>query len=106
MLPSRTTAWLFALPLLLLPAGVVYPAVRWLVLGYDGCLFALFLLDALLAARSRAALRVRRERPARLSVGVDNEVAIVLENIGTQLLSLVVRDEPPASFKAEPIEQS
>jgi uncharacterized protein (DUF58 family) len=131
MLPTRTTVLLFLLGLLAHLAGVAYavlhellvrsfpgaagwlpgtwytPYLPWLVLAYLAVAFLAFLLDASLAARScrPRRLRVRRERPARLSVGIDNEVAIILENAGSRALSLLVRDEPPAAFKADPVEQ-
>jgi uncharacterized protein (DUF58 family) len=131
MLPSRTTVLLFLVGVVVNLAGLVYAAVHallverfpgsapwlpgsafvgwlhWFVLGYFGVVFLILLLDALLAARSirRRLLRVKRERPAHLSVGIDNEVALVLENVGPRRLRLVVRDEPPDSFRAEPIEQ-
>jgi len=131
MLPTHTTVLLFLLGLLAHLTGLAYAvlhallveqfpggagwmpdtgytrSLHWLVLGYDAVVFLAFLLDALLAARScrPRRLRVQRERPARLSVGIDNEVALVLENAGARRLRLVVRDEPPASFKAVPVEQ-
>jgi uncharacterized protein (DUF58 family) len=101
MLPTRTTVVLFTLSLLLLPACLFYPPGRWLVLGYDGGLLLLLFTDVLLAHRS-GRLQVRRERPARLSVGVDNEILVVVENPGGRALSLLVRDQPPAGFPAEP----
>jgi uncharacterized protein (DUF58 family) len=131
MLPTRTTVLLFLLGLLAHLAGLAYAvlhallvekfpgaagwipgtgytgSLHWLVLGYLAVVFLVFLCDALLAARSYRPrlLRVRRERPARLSVGIDNEIALVLENAGPRRLRLLVRDEPPASFRAEPVEQ-
>ncbi len=130
MLPTRTTVLLFLLGLVAHLAGLAYavlhewlvrswPAaawlpgsgyvssLHWLVLAYPGAVSLAFLLDALLAARScrPRRLRVRRERPAHLSVGIDNEVALVLENTGGRPLRLLVRDEPPATFPAEPVEQ-
>src|SRR5438034_3937807 len=104
MLPTRTTVQLFALGLALLPVAVFYPPAHWLVFGYDGCLFLLFLGDALLAARAFRArkLRVRRERPARLSLGVDNEIVLVLENGSRRRLRVLARDEPPPLFRPEP----
>src|SRR5947209_5491750 len=112
MLPTRLTSCLFALGLLPLLAGMTYalvdgsdpsvaPAVRVLVLAYDAALVLLFLTDAALAARYRR-LRVRRERPASLSVGVPNEIVVLVENTGRRRLRLLVRDEPPAPFQAEP----
>src|SRR6266542_638651 len=126
MLPSRTTVLLLLVGLLLWLAGLAYPllhvtllallpdaatwlpdaavvwSVRGLVFAYDGCLLLLFFLDALLARRRALALQVRRERPARLSLGVDNEVVLVLDNPRRGRVRLLVRDQPPPAFRAEP----
>jgi uncharacterized protein (DUF58 family) len=116
MVPTRATIWLLVLGLLLWLAGYILPllpltyaaqllqAVRWLVYAFYGGIFILFLLDAWLARRiSRPVrLRVRRERPARLSLGVDNEVTLVIENNGRRRLRLMLRDLPPPGFRAEP----
>lgn len=116
MVPTRATVWLLLLGLLLWLTGYLLPllplaeaarwlqAVRLLIYGFYGGIFALFLLDAWLARRScrPARLQVRRERPARLSLGVDNEVTLVVENNGRRRLRLLLRDLPPASFRAEP----
>jgi uncharacterized protein (DUF58 family) len=61
-------------------------------------------LDALLARRASRPekLSVRRERPARLSLGVDNDIILVVENHGRRRLRLLLRDLPPPSFRAEP----
>jgi uncharacterized protein (DUF58 family) len=121
MLPTRTTVWLFVLGLLLYLAalalavlfaglGYWFPAladvpiatfILWLVVGFDACLLIFVVLDGMLA-RGMATVRVRRERPARLSLGTENEVAIVLENLSRRRLHLLVRDEPPPHFRAEP----
>jgi len=101
MLPTRLTVILFAVSLALLPLGVVSAPFRWLVLGYEGGILLVFLLDAFLAWRWTA-VRVRRERPARLSLGAENEIVIVVENLRGRTLTLIVRDEPPAAFRAEP----
>jgi uncharacterized protein (DUF58 family) len=101
MLPTRTTVGLIALGLLLGLAGLAYPRTVWLVLGFDGVVVLLFVADAL-AARSAPPPQIRRERPARLSLGVDNEVTLVLDNPGRRSLSLRLRDEPPPAFPATP----
>lgn len=127
MLPTRTAVWLFAVPLLLLPlaavvllgrallalVGVELEAVDaffgellagpvpWLVIGYDFALLVLLVVDATLARRL-VKLRVRRERDARLSLGADNEIALVLENVGGRGVRLIARDTPPPQFRAEP----
>jgi uncharacterized protein (DUF58 family) len=127
MLPSRTTVLLFLLGLLLWLVGMAYVpvhalatawlpayatwwpndavlvAVGWLVFAYDGAILLLFLLDAWFAGRVRV-LRVRRERPARLSLGIENEVVLVLENPRRRSLRVIVRDEPPVRFRAEPLQ--
>lgn len=116
MLPTRTTVlllvgglllWLAGLALALVPTGplgALRATVPWLVFGFDGAMLMLMLADAGLAWRSTrpGQLLVRRERPARLSLGVDNEIALVLENRGRRRLSLVLRDLPPPAFRAEP----
>src|SRR5262249_42867224 len=77
---------------------------RWLVLGFDGAVFLLFLADAVLAKRATrpGRLHLRRERPARLSLGVDNEIVLVVENRSGRRRSLVLRDQPPPLFPAVP----
>jgi uncharacterized protein (DUF58 family) len=126
MLPSRTTVLLLLLGLLLWLAGLAYPLLhdtllswlagyetwlpdatvvwssRWLVFAYDAAVLTLFFLDALLARRRLRALRLRRERPARLSLGVDNEVVVVVDNSGGRRLAVVVRDQAPMLFAVEP----
>jgi uncharacterized protein (DUF58 family) len=120
MLPTRTTAWLLTAGLLLwlvglvlsalppesttwLPAGLAR-ATRWLVFAFDGALLLLFLIDVAFARRAirPARLKLRRERPARLSLGTDNEIALVLDNRGGRRLRVLVRDEPPPDFGAAP----
>ncbi len=118
MLPSRTTFVLLTVGLLLWLAGLaaqllpgmgqtVFLASPWLVFGFDGCVVLLFLADAAWAWRATrfGRLVVRRERPARLSLGVDNEIVLILDNQSRIRLTLDVRDEVPAGFRADPIIQ-
>src|SRR5262245_49235861 len=93
MLPSRLAVWLFVASLALLPLGVLFSPFRGLLL--------LVFVDAALAKRSTQ-LRVRRDRPARLSLGTDNEISIVVDNLGDRGVSLILRDQPPPQFRAEP----
>jgi uncharacterized protein (DUF58 family) len=112
MLPTRLTVWLFALGLIPVLVGLGYSLIvdpdpgfsttlHLLVLAYDLGLLLLLLTDAVLARRGWS-LRATRERPARLSVGINNEVILLLENRGRRRLRVVVRDEPPAGFPIEP----
>jgi uncharacterized protein (DUF58 family) len=123
MLPSRTTVFLLTVGLLLWLAGLAAQALQgalpvwlaqtvvlggpWVVFGFDGCVLVLFLADAAWAWRATRADRiaVRRERPARLSLGVDNEIVLVLDNQSRIRLTLDVRDQVPPGFRAEPIIQ-
>jgi len=112
MLPTRLTLWLFAGGLVPLAGGLGYalvdgsdaavgPVLRLLVLAWDAAIFLFFLLDAALAARY-SRLSMRREPPASLSLGVANDIVIVVENTGKRRLEVVIRDEPPHGFPAEP----
>src|SRR5438876_7023629 len=105
MLPSRATIVLFAVGLLLIPVVVFFPSATWALFGFDGCILILFVVDALLAvvALRRHPLSVRRERPARLSLGVENEIVLMIENPGRRGQQIIVRDESPPGFPAEPI---
>jgi uncharacterized protein (DUF58 family) len=101
MLPSWLTVVLFALSLPLWLLAVLVPSAQLMVLAYDILLLVLFLSDVGLASRSLS-FRVRRERPARLSLGAVNEVVVVLENTSGRELDLIVRDEVPAGFRVTP----
>jgi uncharacterized protein (DUF58 family) len=101
--------WLasYLLPLL----GMVWPrwqaeamvsGVRVFVLAFDAGVVVLIGLDGVLAWRGSRRLQVRRERPARMSLGVDNEVALVLDNPGRRRLALWLRDQAPVDFPVEP----
>jgi uncharacterized protein (DUF58 family) len=76
----------------------------WLALGLDAGVLALLVLDALLVRRLTRAgrLSLRRERPARLSLGVANDVVLHLTSRSRRPLHLLLRDTPPADFPAEP----
>jgi uncharacterized protein (DUF58 family) len=116
MVPTRLTVWLLVFGLLLWLSGYVLPLlplehageyvqeVRWLVYGFYAGIFLLLGFDGLLARRSTQPerLRVRRERPARLSLGVDNDVVLIIDNHNRRRLRLLLRDLPPPGFRAEP----
>jgi uncharacterized protein (DUF58 family) len=115
MLPARATVWLLVAGLMLWLAGLAAPVVsgvsassaaagRALVLGFDGFVILLFVVDAVLAARSmrQGRLSVRRDRPTRLSVGVPNEIELLIDHHGGRALIVRLRDEPPPQFPADP----
>src|SRR5437660_352291 len=121
MLPTRMTVWLFVSGLAVYLAAVslaalvdlfaesipglarvpLASAALWLLVGFDACVVVLFLCDAGLAHWTFS-IQIRRERPARLSLGAANEVTIVLDNAGPRRCRIVVRDEAPPLFRAEP----
>jgi uncharacterized protein (DUF58 family) len=116
MVPTRLMVWLLLSGLLLWLGGYILPllplsqaeawvqGLRWLVYGFYAGVFLLLGLDALLARRMSRPnrLRVRRERPARFSLGVDNDVVLIVENQNRRHVRLLLRDLPPAAFRAEP----
>src|SRR5262245_53275007 len=99
LLPTRLTVWLFVLSLLILPLMGLHLAAEaihsqfsnpiseillastgllvnwgpWPLFGFQAGLLLLCFVDARLA-REKTQLRVRRDRPARLSLGVNNEI--------------------------------
>jgi uncharacterized protein (DUF58 family) len=115
-MPSTLTVWfligsvvLWLAGFLLLLTGMpqaqqIETALRAFLLSCDGLVLGLMAADAVLARRRSSSRRllVRRERPARLSLGVENEIFLVVENRGRGTLSLLLRDTPPPLFHAEP----
>jgi uncharacterized protein (DUF58 family) len=101
MLPSPTTVWLFVSSLLMLPAAVVWQPGRWVLFAFQSGVFLLFVIDGLIVRRS-IRVRIRRDRPARLSLGADNEIVLIVENVGRLPARLVIRDTPPPVFRADP----
>jgi uncharacterized protein (DUF58 family) len=108
MQPSRLTVCLFAAGLAPLLAGVgisLLGGSAWwihlLVFGFDLGLVLAFFVDAGLGSRRRG-LHITREKPARLSVGVDNEVVLLVENRRASAVDCVLRDETPGGFRVDP----
>jgi uncharacterized protein (DUF58 family) len=103
MIPTRLAVWMFICSLALLPLQIVYAPAVWVLCGYDLFLFILMFADALLARRIAGHLLVRRERPARFSLGADNPVSIAVENTGRQAARLLLRDDFPVEFDVSPV---
>ena len=112
MVPTRAAVWLLAAGLLLWAVGLVAPVLgvdaarsgRWLVYGFDGAVILLVIFDAVLARRASSSkcLTIRRERPARLSLGVENDITLLVENHAARHLRLTLRNLPPPEFRASP----
>jgi uncharacterized protein (DUF58 family) len=121
MLPTRATVLLLLLGCVLGLAGLLAPlfadilppwvltqlapASTVLALGFDLTVLLLCGLDALLARRSLRSGRmtVRRERPAHLSLGVENEITLAVDSRAGRRLALTLRDTPPPEFPAKPL---
>ena len=69
----------------------------WLGIGYDLALLALAIVDYSRLRRSRDCT-VTRKCDIVLSLGEENLVSIEVDNRSTQLLHVIVRDEPPLDF--------
>jgi uncharacterized protein (DUF58 family) len=108
MQPSRLAVYLLGVGLVPLflgigfaLAGIDFAPLHYLTFGFDGGVALLFLADARLAARRRG-WQITREKPARLSVGIDNQVVLRIENNHGAPLRLVIRDETPLGFQVDP----
>jgi uncharacterized protein (DUF58 family) len=108
MQPSRITVGLFAIGLIPLIVGIAASLLGFnstlfplLALGFDAGVLLLFLIDAWLASQRRG-LGITREKPARLSVGIDNQMALHVENRQPTALHLLIRDQTPVGFHVDP----
>lgn len=89
---------LLAAPLL---AGAGFaPILRWVALSYIVAVGALLLFDWRLA-ETTSRFELERQHDARLSLGADNAIELILNNRGQRPLKFWVRDEPPERFKTE-----
>lgn len=100
MIPS-SRLWL-GLCLLAIPAVAAgfLPGVWPLVLLLDGMISALALVDFALARR--APLKVWRELPPRLQVGVSNTITLHVVNTGRSPVRLQLKDDAPDAFAVSP----
>lgn len=100
MIPS-SRLWL-GLCLLAIPAVAAgfIPGVWPLVLLVDGLIIALALADFTLARR--APLKVWRELPPRLQVGVSNTITLHVVNTGPSPVRLQLKDDAPDAFAVSP----
>jgi uncharacterized protein (DUF58 family) len=73
-------------------------AVNFL-LFYNGILVLLLVVDWRLTVK-RHVLRIERIYEQRLSLGAKNSIIVKVENCSTAELAIVIKDEPPVSFKA------
>jgi uncharacterized protein (DUF58 family) len=94
---------LFAAPILAL--ATITPAALWAVAFYAAGVLAFLLLDFLLSPKP-ADFRLARENDAKLSLGADNTIKIVVRRLGAleatgvraRPVPILVRDEPPTDY--------
>jgi len=78
-----------------------FPALRWLVLGYDVLLVLLAVTDWLISRRLPEGLSVKRVIEKRFAIGDANKVLLKLENNTRRNFHLVIKDEQPPEMKLE-----
>lgn len=100
MLPTRRLLVLLLLAAPLIALAGFAPALIWLAIVYLAAVAALALSDALLAARP-AQIAVERVHDARLSLGADNLITLILANASPRPLPFTLRDEYPHVFPAD-----
>lgn len=80
--------------------GVFAPHLFWFGLAYDGGLALVALVDYLMA-RPKDGLRLRREVPSVVSIGVPFAVALEAENRSPRPMRLTLKDTPPHEFEVD-----
>jgi uncharacterized protein (DUF58 family) len=95
--PTPRLAALVLLGAPLLAVSVRAPVLVPVAIGWEVLLLGIALLDFAYASRRR--LSVRREVDAKLSLGADNEVRLVLRNEGAGEVRLRARDDCPEDLQ-------
>lgn len=99
-IPTARAALLFALGGVLALAAVARPSLGAAVLGYDGAVIVLALLDFLLAPRARDFRAARRVREP-LSAFAANPVEVTVWNDGNRAATLLAADAAPPGFATQ-----
>jgi uncharacterized protein (DUF58 family) len=102
MLPTSRLL-LLLLPVGLLLAGVAYlPVLRWLGVLYLLAVAVVFAVDVYLTPRPQQ-LEAERINDARLSLGADNRVTLLLANRSPRSVRFTLRDEYPYRFISDAV---
>lgn len=100
MIPSPRLLLLLLLGAALVAGIALAPALAWLAVAYLVAVGALVAADVALSARPRE-LEAERFHDARLSLGADNPVTLLVTNRSARALRLQVRDEHPHEIAAD-----
>ena len=99
-LTRRGGLWLLvAAPVI--AAGTWLPALEWVGLAYVGLAVALLVLDLRLAGGVER-FDVKREHEARLSLGTENPIRLIVWARNAKPMRLWIRDEAPEAFGIDP----
>ena len=101
MLPSRRLIILVAVAAPMFLAGAAYDAAHGLGVVYLVLLAAYAVADAIMLPR-RARIRVEREVPGRISIGVGTRVAFTVRNGCRRPIDVELAEDLPATFTASP----
>ena len=100
MLPTPRLLWLLLLAAPLIALSAFVPGLVWIAVVYLGAVAALAVSDALLAPRP-AQLELERVHDARLSLGAENLITVILANASPRPVAFTLRDEHPHEFPAD-----
>jgi uncharacterized protein (DUF58 family) len=98
--PRLLTLVLLAAPLIALSS--LLPALIWLAIVYLLAVAAYAVSDALLAARPTQ-LELERAHDARLSLGADNLITVIVANASPRPVRFTLRDEHPHEWPADAV---
>ncbi len=101
---TRRSLYLLLLAAPIMALASILPSALWLVVGYLAFVLLLLAADFALSPKP-GQFRLRRENDAKLSLGADNVIRIMVRRVdgsvsGVQArpVPFVVRDEPPAEY--------
>ncbi len=101
---TRRTLYLLLIVAPILALASILPGVLWLVVGYFAFVLLLFVADFALSPKP-GQFRLRRENDAKLSLGADNVIRIMVRRVegsvsgvSARPVPFVARDEPPAEY--------
>lgn len=93
--PLFLVAFLLGVPLMALSRGA--PLLGWAGLAWCGFMLALLVADNRLSSRAHR-LKATRLLDPKLSLGVENQIRLRVENLSRWALRLYVKDDPPSRF--------
>jgi uncharacterized protein (DUF58 family) len=107
---TRRALYLLLVAAPILALATITPIALWAAVAYTVGVLALLALDFIVSPRP-GNFRLARENDAKLSLGADNIVHIIVRRLGSpdaagvraRPIRFVVRDEPPAEYVVSPL---